>query len=1366
MKCAIYEKMVDQSVYRQFTRSLIFVLISAFLLGSLFFLSCGCATAKDYYVATWGDNDGPGTYSSPFESVSYAITKAYPGDNIYIRSGTWYDEHIVFPRSGTQSDPIRLIGLGTVVLDGLDDTGSGIYSYDLSNVEISGVHLKNYDVGMHFDGSSTNLDIHHFDMSDMGRGGVVFFRNGKYDARVTDVRLYNFTMVGIGNDVDWFRSCVQHEYGFIGSENVEVYNFVIRDSASEAMSFRYISNLHIHDGKIYNIGKDAGVDGINFGDNVNNSIIENVDINNTSWHGIALQENCFPAEDAHALYNNIIRNVSVGYPVHNAIDLHTGAVNTTIADVVLYGQPGNLSAIQYQFNGTGLNLFNVTVTGNLRHGLYLYQPDVEARGCNIYNTYKEPVHIGAANIEMYECNIVDDGIYSILVTPEGKDFLIDSCSVGEDRRVHVTADGVVRDMKDLHYSIEGKNGATVDVEYTDGVVFSLFGVYDKSISSPVCYPDKSISHDISSLSSVVTIEAYPMYVHPESGYAKIAVNRFDTSLGPGRTLVNLTVYSTDGGPLDIEIQTLRPGHSYQLYKNGIPIDMLDADASGSIVFTNSVQSGDYFVLEEPSSSANPPIAIAGPDLEVSPGETFHLDGSASFDDQGIVSYSWDFDFSNGISTDATGMKVDHIYEKEGIYTVTLEVEDADGYVDTDTLMVTVDSTVQNPENRAPHLETIGDQVAYCNHQLSFDIIASDADEDQLYYSISGLPWSANYDISNSGSFSWTPLSGHAGTYYALFTVSDGLLSDSETVIISVLKEDPPFEEEEENEPPLMQGIGSKSVYPDETLSFEVIASDPEGDSLEYFVSGLPWSADYVFDNSTGHFSWTPLEDHIGTYELTFTVSDGSLTDSQDMIIEVLDNGVSSVNHAPLLESISSKTLNLGNSISFVVKGSDEDGDSLVYSVSGLSSSTGYTFDTSTGYFFWTPQSEHVGIHELTFSAFDGQLSSSQTMFIEVLGPPPSNSAPILDTIGSQTAYCEYPFSLNISASDSDGDSLEYSVSGLPWSADYSLDSSGTFSWTPFSGHAGTYQLLFKVSDGSQSDSEIVILRVLKEDPPFVQEENSVPVLQTIGPKSVYRDELLSFSLSASDPDDDALEYSVSGLPWSADYSLDSSGTFSWTPSGGHVGTYYATFVVSDGVLYDSKVVEITVMDVVNSVNSAPVISPVSPMSVPVEHSLSFTVNAEDPDGDPLEYSVSGLPWSADYSLDSSGTFSWTPSAGHAGTYYATFSVSDGTVSDSAIVKISVYLSNRAPVIDDIHAGTVYSNQEFSFTAHAVDPDGDPIEYSVTGLPWSADYELNSKTGDFSWKPLDGHAGTYYIPFTASDGLLKDTSTLVLRVIRA
>ncbi len=60
---------------------------------------------------------------------------------------------------------------------------------------------------------------------------------------------------------------------------------------------------------------------------------------------------------------------------------------------------------------------------------------------------------------------------------------------------------------------------------------------------------------------------------------------------------------------------------------------------------------------------------------VSSDESIHFDASESYDPDGtIVAYSWDF----GDGTTATGVAVDHAYEDDGIYTVTLTVTDDDG----------------------------------------------------------------------------------------------------------------------------------------------------------------------------------------------------------------------------------------------------------------------------------------------------------------------------------------------------------------------------------------------------------------------------------------------------------------------------------------------------------------------------------------------------------------------------------------------------------------------------------------------------------------------------------------------------------------
>ena len=85
-----------------------------------------------------------------------------------------------------------------------------------------------------------------------------------------------------------------------------------------------------------------------------------------------------------------------------------------------------------------------------------------------------------------------------------------------------------------------------------------------------------------------------------------------------------------------------------------------------------------------------PTAEAGPDQSVLVDELVTFDGSSSSDNIGITSYSWDFDASDGIQVDATGVTTSHTYETAGDYTVTLTVDDAAGNGPiSDTLTVTV-----------------------------------------------------------------------------------------------------------------------------------------------------------------------------------------------------------------------------------------------------------------------------------------------------------------------------------------------------------------------------------------------------------------------------------------------------------------------------------------------------------------------------------------------------------------------------------------------------------------------------------------------------------------------------------------------------
>ena len=134
------------------------------------------------------------------------------------------------------------------------------------------------------------------------------------------------------------------------------------------------------------------------------------------------------------------------------------------------------------------------------------------------------------------------------------------------------------------------------------------------------------------------------------------------------------------------------------------------------------------------------------------------------------------------------------------------------------------------------------------------------------------------------------------------------------------------------------------------------------------------------------------------------------------------------------------------------------------------------------------------------------------------------------------------------------------------------------------------------------------------------EVNNPPVLNPIGAKSVDEGNLLTFTVTASDPDGDGLTFSASNVPTGASFN-SSSQVFSWTPDYGDAGIYNVQFTVTDNgspAESDLEIVPITVLEppASNMPPDQPIIA--SPHNGEMETDLLLTVKTEpfsDPDGD-------------------------------------------------------------------------------------------------------------------------------------------------------
>ncbi|MFA5772819.1 MAG: PKD domain-containing protein [Thermoplasmata archaeon] len=225
-------------------------------------------------------------------------------------------------------------------------------------------------------------------------------------------------------------------------------------------------------------------------------------------------------------------------------------------------------------------------------------------------------------------------------------------------------------------------------------------------------------------------------------------------------------------------------------------------------------------------------------------ENISFDASASTDDYGIDAYYWEF----GDGTNDTGKNVTHGYSAIGTYMVNLTVVDTVGGVGIDTFVVTVINAT-TLTNHAPVIELIPDQSATVGTPFTYQITATDEDDDMLTYSIDTNVVSINSTGCISGTLSTI------GTHTINLTVSDGK-SDTTAMFNLIVTT---------NNAPTISVISPQIATVGTEFTYLVNATDQDNDKLVYNTSiGIITSA--------GLFKYTPKS--AGEINVKITADDG------------------------------------------------------------------------------------------------------------------------------------------------------------------------------------------------------------------------------------------------------------------------------------------------------------------------------------------------------------------------------------------------------------------------------------------------------------------------------------------------------------
>jgi hypothetical protein len=308
----------------------------------------------------------------------------------------------------------------------------------------------------------------------------------------------------------------------------------------------------------------------------------------------------------------------------------------------------------------------------------------------------------------------------------------------------------------------------------------------------------------------------------------------------------------------------------------------------------------------------------------------------------------------------------------------------------------------------------------------------------------------------------------------------------------------------------------------------------------------------------------------------------------------------------------------------------------------------------------------------------------------------------------------------VSASDGSGGSItsfggdESDYSKAFTTGSLADDSAGTFhdgvfTYTPNANANGVDTFLYQFTN-SGGESEVAQISI------YVLPVNDNPVLEVIPNQTLTEDIQKSIILSATDVENEDITYSVTGgsvstveaviegnkliLNPAADYESSTPISFTVTATDASGGTHQQTFTAT-----------------VAGVPDAPRITTIANQTITEDTPSKITLNAYDPDGTAISYSLVDAGSDTTVKATLSGNeLTLTPALNYSGgNVNITVRVTDasGEYTDESFA-VTVTEVNDAPILDPIMSQVMTEDTPTTITLSSTDVENDAITYSVTG----------------------------------------------------
>ena len=638
-------------------------------------------------------------------------------------------------------------------------------------------------------------------------------------------------------------------------------------------------------------------------------------------------------------------------------------------------------------------------------------------------------------------------------------------------------------------------------------------------------------------------------------------------------------------------------------------------------------------------------------------------------------------------------------------------------------------------NAPPVLAPIGPQSGNTTNHPAFTAIATDPDMpvQVLTFSLgAGAPAGAAID-PNTGDFTWAPtLAQSPGVHTVNVVVTDGALSDSEAVVITLA---------EGASPPTLDPVGDRGINEGSLLDFIVTASDPDPGPLTFSLgAGAPAGA--TIDPATGRFTWTPTEAQgPGVHTVTLIVTDSGAPPQSDS--ETIRITVNEVNEPPDLadpDPLSGPEL---TPIGTQLAATDPDlpSNDLAFALGPAPAGVSLSAD---GLLAWTPteaQGPTTAVFQVSVS--DGAATNTRSVTVEVfeVDAPPVLSAPPIQTINEGSLL-----DIHLAATDPDlpTQRLDFALAAPP-PAGLTLGPSGNLQWTPDETQGPSTQSIAVVvrdTTGLADTAQVLIV---------VREVDSAPTLGPVANGAIDEGDTFSLTPTATDPDLPAQSFAWRLAAGPATAGIDpATGRITWpTTESDGPGTGRFTVVVHDSTgLADTQSFDVAVAEI----NQPPVLAPPADSTIVEGELFDLGLVGTDPDlpAQALTYSLTAGPTGS--TINAAGRITW-PTTEADGPGAAEFSVrleDDAGAATTVTFIVTVEEQNRPPALSFLPDRSVAEGSELAFRAEGSDPDlpAQLVTYHLGQAPAGASIHLI--TGVFAWTPGE------------ADGPGTETVSIILR----